>query len=167
MLSGLKAGAPVYVFNKNLMQIFSGKVTSVSKQYPQYNFNQLGGMNQNYAVVDLVVDIEGKSESFPKIPITSVVAEFPDKNMLISETREGALNEVSAIRTLNQSEIDRVPEREEIVKKCDFLLLEWNPQLKKEKEQAEEIAGLKSKIDLLMQKIDSMTAASASRTENS
>ena len=76
--------------------------------------------------------------------------------MLLSETREGVLNEISAIRNTNQTEIDKLQERKAVVSKCDALMLELNPQLKREKEQSAEIAELKAKIDLLMEKLSSV-----------
>lgn len=157
MLSSLRVGTPVYVLNKNSMKVMSGKVLSLSNQYPQYNFGQMGNPAQNYAAIDLVVEIDGKSETFPKIPLSSSVAEFPDKGILLSETKEGIMNEISVIRNTNQSELDRISERESMVKKCDALMLELNPQLKREREQSEEIAGLKSKIDILMERIEAIT----------
>jgi hypothetical protein len=156
MLSGLRAGTPVYVFNEKEFRVINGKVVSVSNQYPQYNFSALGNPAQNYAAVDLVVDMEGRTATFPKIPLNSSVAEFPDKGLLLSETREGVLNEISAIRNTNQTEIDKLQEREAVVSKCDALMLELNPQLKREKEQSAEIAELKAKIDLLMEKLSSV-----------
>lgn len=153
MLSGLRAGMPVYIFNEREFKVLNGKVISVSNQYPQYNFSALGNPAQNYAAVDLVIEVDGKSETFQKIPLTSSIAEFPDKGILLSETREGVLNEISAIRNTNQTEINKLSERETIVKRCDALMLELNPQLKREKEQSAEIAELKAKIDLLMDKL--------------
>ena len=78
MLSGLRPGTPVFVLYKNEPRFATAKVVSISNQYPQYNFQQPLNAG-NGPVVDLVLEIDGKTETFSRIPLNSSIAEFPDK----------------------------------------------------------------------------------------
>lgn len=156
MLSGLRPGTPVFVLNKNELRFKNGKVVSVSNQYPQYNFQQ--PLNPgNGPVVDMAIEIDGKAETFPRIPLNSTIAEFPDKGVIISETRDGIINEVNVIRGASQTAIDQVDAHKRVVSSCDQLLLELNPQLRKEQEQAQEIATLKQQLAGMSDQIAALT----------
>jgi len=140
-----------------------GKVASMSNQYPQFNFQQ--PLNPgNGPVVDMTVEVDGKMETFTRIPLNSSIAEFPDKNVIVSETRDGIVNEINAIRSKNQAEIDQLDARKQAVAACDRLLLEVNPQLKKEQEQANEIAALKNQIAEMGSRFNSVSDQLAALT---
>ena len=108
MLSGLRQNTPVYVLYKNEPRFAVGKVAQVSHQYPpQFNIQQALNPTQGM-MVDLLVEVDGKTENFPRIPISSSIAEFPDKGIILSETREGLVNEIGAIRNASQMAIEQV-----------------------------------------------------------
>lgn len=156
MLSGLRPGTPVFVLNKNELRFKNGKVVSVSNQYPQYNFQQ--PLNPgNGPVVDMAIEIDGKAETFPRIPLNSTIAEFPDKGVIISETRDGIINEVNVIRGASQAAIDQVEVHKRVIASCDQLLFDLNPQLRKDQEQAQEIANLKQQLAGMSDQIAALT----------
>lgn len=156
MLSGLRPGTPVFVLNKNELRFKNGKVVSVSNQYPQYNFQQ--PLNPgNGPVVDMAIEIDGKAETFPRIPLNSTIAEFPDKGVIISETRDGIINEVNVIRSASQTAIDQVDAHKRVIASCDQLLFDLNPQLRKDQEQAQEIANLKQQLAGMSDQIAALT----------
>ena len=156
MLSGLRPGTPVFVLNKNELRFKNGKVVSVSNQYPQYNFQQ--PLNPgNGPVVDMAIEIDGKAETFPRIPLNSTIAEFPDKGVIISETRDGIINEVNVIRSASQTAIDQVDAHKRVIASCDQLLFDSNPQLRKDQEQAQEIANLKQQLAGMSDQIAALT----------
>lgn len=156
MLSGLRPGTPVFVLNKNELRFKNGKVVSVSNQYPQYNFQQ--PLNPgNGPVVDMAIEIDGKAETFPRIPLNSTIAEFPDKGVIISETRDGIINEVNVIRGASQTALDQVDAHKRVIASCDQLLFDLNPQLRKDQEQAQEIANLKQQLAGMSDQIAALT----------
>lgn len=156
MLSNLRPGTPVYLFYKNEMRYAAGTVHQVSGQYPAMNYQQpmMPGTN---AVVNIVIDINGKTESYERIPLNTSIAEFPDKGVLVSETREGIINEVTAIRNARQSVLQQVPTIEQEIRACDNLLLDLNPQLKREQEQAGKIASLEKQLAGMSDQIAALT----------
>lgn len=163
MLSGLRPGTPVFVLYKNEPRFTTAKVVSISNQYPQFNFQQ--PLNPGSGpVVDMTIEVDGKTETYPRIPLNSAIAEFPDKNVIISETRDGIINEVSAIRSASQSAIEQVEAHRRVIASCDQLLLDLNPQLRKEQEQATEIASLKKQLSDMSGRFDAVNDQLASLT---
>ena len=158
MLSGLRPGTPVYVLYKNEPRIAVGKVAQVSGQYSQqFNFQQPINLNNMGMLVDIAIEVDGKTEPFPRIPINSTIAEFPEKGVVISETREGMLNEINVIRGASQTAIDQVDIHKRIIASCDQLLFELNPQLKHEQEQAGKIARLEEQLAGMSEQIAALT----------
>lgn len=158
MLSGLRQGTPVYVLYKNEPRFAVGKVAQVSNQYPpQFNFQQPLNPNTMGMMVDLSVEVDGKTETYPRIPINSSIAEFPDKGVILSETRDGIVNEINVIRNASQTAIDQVDLHRRIIASCDQLLLDLNPQLKHEQEQAGKIARLEEQLAGMSDQIAALT----------
>ena len=138
MLSGLRNGTPVFVLYKNEPRLTTGKVVSVSNQYPQFNPQQPLAIGQG-PVVEMTVEIDGKNETFPRIPLSSSIAEFPDKGIVLSETKDGITNEIRTIRAASETALSQIDAHRQLIESCDKLLLELNP------EQGE-IAALKSQV---------------------
>lgn len=158
MLSGLRQGTPVYVLYKNEPRFAVGKVAQVSNQYPpQFNFQQPINPNTMGMMVDLSIEVDGKTETYPRIPINSSIAEFPDKGVILSETRDGIVNEINVIRNASQTAIDQVDLHRRIIASCDQLLLDLNPQLKHDQEQANKIARLEEQLAGMSEQIAAMT----------
>ena len=158
MLSGLRPGVPVYVLYKNEPRFAVGKVAQVSNQYPpQFNFQQPLNPNNLGMMVDLSIEVDGKTETYPRIPINSSIAEFPDKGVILSETRDGIVNEVNVIRNASQTAIDQIDVHRRIIASCDQLLLDLNPQLKHEQEQAGKIARLEEQLAGMSDQIAALT----------
>lgn len=158
MLSGLRQGTPVYVLYKNEPRFAVGKVAQVSNQYPpQFNFQQPLNPNNVGMMVDLSIEVDGKTESYPRIPISSSIAEFPEKGVIISETRDGIINEINVIRNASQTALEQVDVHKRIISSCDQLLLDLNPQLKHEQEQASKISKLEEQLAGMSDQIAALT----------
>ena len=156
MLSALRPGTPVYVLYKNEPRFAVAKVSQVSNQYPNLAYQQPLIPGNNVAV-DIAIEVDGKMETYQRIPLNSTISEFPDKGVLISETREGIINEVNAIRSASQTAIDQVDAHKRVIASCDQLLFDLNPQLKKDQEQAAEIATLKQQLAGMSDQIAALT----------
>ena len=156
MLSALRPGTPVYVLYKNEPRFAVAKVSQVSNQYPNLGYQHPLVPGNNVAV-DIAIEVDGKTETYQRIPLNSTIAEFPEKGVLISETRDGIINEVNAIRSASQTAIDQVDAHRRVIAACDQLLFDLNPQLKKEQEQATEIANLKQQLSGMSEQIAALT----------
>lgn len=148
----------MYVLYKNDPRFAVGKVAQVSNQYPpQFNFQQPLNPSNMGMMVDLSIEVDGKTETYPRIPINSTIAEFPDKGVILSETRDGIVNEINVIRNVSQTAIDQVDVHKRIIASCDQLLLDLNPQLKHEQEQAGKIARLEEQLAGMSDQIAALT----------
>lgn len=106
---------------------------------------------------DLTLELDGKTELFQRIPINTSVAEFPEKGIILSETRDGVINEVTAIRGNAVSELDKRSFYEQTVANCDQILLDVNPDLKREQEQAVKIEKLEQQLAGMSDQIAALT----------
>lgn len=148
----------MYVLYKNEPRFAVGKVAQVSNQYPpQFNFQQPINPGTMGLMVDLSIEVDGRTETYPRIPINSSIAEFPDKGVILSETRDGIVNEISVIRNASQTALEQVDLHRRIIASCDQLLLDLNPQLKHEQEQAGKIARLEEQLAGMSDQIAALT----------
>lgn len=158
MLSNLRAGTPVYILYKNEPRFAVGKISQVSNQYPNLGYQQQPLVPGNNLAVNLVVEVDGKLEPYERIPLNSSIAEFPEKGVIISETRDGIINEVNAIKSASVTALQQVDMHKNVIASCDKLLFDLNPQLRKEQEQAQEIATLKEQLSGMSEQIAGLTA---------
>lgn len=158
MLSTLRQGTPVFVIFRNGPRVATAKVAQISSQYPpQFNI-QMGQMGANMSpMFDLTLEMDGKTELFQRIPVNTSIAEFPEKGIIISESRDGVINEVTAIRGNAVSELDKRSYYEQTVANCDQILLDVNPDLKREQEQAGKIAKLEQQLAGMSDQIAALT----------
>lgn len=147
MLCNLRPGSPVFVIFRNGPRVVTAKVAQLSSQYPpQFSLPIQPGAQNFGPLFDLSLELDGKTELFQRIPVNTAVAEFPDKGIIISETREGVTNEINAIYTMAMNELEKRPMYEQAVANCKQILLDLNPEAKREQAQAAEIAALKKQI---------------------
>lgn len=157
MLSALRPGTPVYVLYKNEPRFAVAKVSQVSNQYPNLGYQQQPLVPGNNFAVNMAIEVDGKVENYERIPLNSSIAEFPDRGVLISETRDGIINEVNAIKSASVTALQQVDMHKNVIASCDKLLFDLNPQLRKEQEQAAEIATLKEQLNGMSEQIAALT----------
>ena len=157
MLSALRPGTPVYVLYKNEPRFAVAKVSQVSNQYPNLGYQQQPLVPGNNLAVNIVIEVDGKLEPYDRIPLNSTIAEFPDKGVIISETRDGIINEVNAIKSASVTALQQIDMHKNVIASCDKLLFDLNPQLRKEEEQAKEIANLKEQLSGMSEQIAALT----------
>ena len=157
MLSALRPGTPVYVLYKNEPRFAVAKVSQASNQYRNLGYQQQPLVPGNNFAVNMSIEVDGKVENYERIPLNSSIAEFPDRGVLISETRDGIINEVNAIKSASVTALQQVDMHKNVIASCDKLLFDLNPQLRKEQEQAAEIATLKEQLSGMSEQIAALT----------
>ena len=157
MLSGLRPGSPIYVVHKDGPRVTTAKVVQLSSQYPpQFNFQMPQAGATLSPMFDLTVDIDGKTELFQRIPINTSVAEFPDKGVIVSETRDGVVNEINNILGWASTELEKRSFYEQTVSNCKNILVDINPELKRDQEQADKIAKLEQGLAAVNGQVQSL-----------
>lgn len=148
MFQGLSQGATVFVLYKNIPRVADGRVLSVNTHLPQFNPQQPMAM-MNGPVTDITLQIGDETIPFAGLPANGVVANFPEKGYFLSTDRSAVIREVEAMASASRQILQSIPAHEKMVQDCDTLLLELNPERKKEAEQAKEMSELRGEIEEL------------------
>jgi tRNA C32,U32 (ribose-2'-O)-methylase TrmJ len=94
--------------------------------------------------VDIEVTANGKVINLQKLTADATI---DDKNgIIVAENRDAILNEIEVLSKNSQRIIESCDYHNEIVAKCNALVAELNPQLKREAEQAREINDLRQQL---------------------
>ena len=167
MLSGLRAGTPIYVFDKTKPSISVGEVLSVSSPVNQYGITYTpNGINTPPMVVDIKARIDGAEVNFTKMPATATIADFGQGGIVVSESRDAILNEVDGFKKVSERIIADIDRHKAIISKCDEMILSLNPQAQKEAEHTKDIAELRSQVSSLSGQIEQVSGMLAQFLNN-
>lgn len=150
MFQGLTQGATVQVLYKNTPRVADGRVISVNTHMPTFNPQQPMAM-MNGPVTDITVQVDNETIPFAGLPANGVVANFPEKGLFITTDRSAVLREVEAMATASRQVLDSVPAHQKMIEDCENILLELNPDRKKDAEQAKELSDLRGQVAELKQ----------------
>ena len=158
MFQGLSQGATVFVLYKNIPRVADGRVLSVNTHLPQFNPQQPMAM-MNGPVTDITIQVGDETIPFAGLPANGVVANFPEKGYFLSTDKSAVIRELEAMSSASKQILQSIPAHEKMVRDCDTLLLELNPDKKKEAEQAKEMSALRGELeelkDLLRKSLES------------
>ena len=156
MFQGLRTNSLFYVLDKGENpSLRIGQVVSVSNPQTRYpSFNNGFTPQPMETVVDVKVKINDEEVDFKQLPANGQIAN--DKNLVVSDNKEAMSAEVDAMLRQSKSILESVDYHERVVKSCEGMLLQLNPQIAKEKEQAEKISKLEGKVSGMEGKLDRM-----------
>ena len=83
-------------------------------------------------------------EEFKNIPASLSIAN--DGNLVISESKEAMSTEVDSMLSISKQILESVDYHQEVIKKCEQILKDLNPQFAKDKLQEEKINSLEERI---------------------
>jgi hypothetical protein len=146
MFQSLSQGATVSLLYRNVPKVVDARVVAVNTHLPQYNPQQPLAM-MNGPVTDITVQVGNETIPFVSLPSSGVVANFPDKGYFLAIDRSSIYRELEAMVAASKQVLESVPAHEKIVSDCESLLLELNPEKKKEVQQTQEMNELRDKID--------------------
>lgn len=90
----LRNNHQLYILHKDTTPTLElGKVTHVSVPVPKYGTNSM----YNDLVLDITVDVDGKTTSFQKLPANSEIADFGN-NIVVAISREAMSSEVMSMK---------------------------------------------------------------------
>lgn len=129
MFSALRQNSIVYILNKQDTPVLKkGIVVSVTAPKAR---TQGFYSNPLDMVVDINIKVNDTQETLKNIPANLSIAN--DGNMVVSETREAMSSEVDSMLSMSKQVLDSVPYHNRVIKACDEMLKELNPQFAKEK----------------------------------
>lgn len=135
----------ITVLYKNVPRVADGRVLSVNTHMPTYNPQQPMAM-MNGPVTDITVQIGNDTVPFVGLPANGVIANFQDKGIFLSTDKSAVVREVEAMANASRQILESVPAQQKMVKDCEALLLELNPERKKEAQQAEEMNAMRGEL---------------------
>lgn len=145
MFQGLTQGGTITVLYRNIPRVADGKVISVNTHLPQFNPQQPMAM-MNGPVTDITVQVGNDTIPFAGLPANGVVANFPDKGYFISTDKAAVLRELEAMAAASKQILESVPAHQKMVEDCEALLMELNPDRKKEAQQTQEMSAMRDEI---------------------
>ena len=142
MFSTLRQNSPIYILDKKGSPVLKkGIIESVSQQRSRTGtfYGQPLDM-----VVDITVNVDGTKEEFKNIPASLNIAN--DGNLVISESKEAMSTEVDSMLSISKQILESVDYHQEVIKKCEQILKDLNPQFAKDKLQEEKINSLEERM---------------------
>lgn len=147
MFSALRESSPFYILRKGEKPVLQeGQVQSVSEPKTKFGTQPFPGQYGMETVVDINVRIGDEVLEFKQLPSQLSIANFGTSNVVVSESRDAMLSEIEAMIRNSRSILDSVDYHQNIINSCEEIQRTLNPQLKKEKEQADKITTLETKL---------------------
>lgn len=156
MFQGLRTNSLFYVLDKGENpNLRIGQVVSVSNPQTKYpSFNNGFTPQPMETVVDVKVKLGDEEVDFKQLPANGQIAN--DKNLVVSDNKDAMSAEVDAMLRQSKAILESVDYNKRVVESCEGMLQQLNPQIAKEKEQAEKINKLEGKVSGIEGKIDKM-----------
>lgn len=144
--SNLRSNNLLYILHKdNTPTIEIGKVISISQLSPKYGNTVLYNPEM---IVDLTANINGQTTNFQKLPALGEIADFGN-NIVISCNKEAMSSEVQSMKQHSLDIINSVEQHQNIVKGCDNILVQLNPEIQEKQRQEQENKALKDELNQL------------------
>lgn len=159
MFSALRQHSTLYILLKGeTPKLIIGKVEGVSQPQSKMVNSFAGGFGQNFqSTVNIVAtDADGNRYEFPEMRADLSIENKSCNGVeaIISESRESMLAEVEGMASSSKVILDSVPYHQSVIKACEMMQSQLNPQLAKDKERDEEMLQLRNDMDGLKGSID-------------
>ena len=141
----LRNNHQIYILRKDATPILeTGKVTHVSIPVPKYGTNSM----YNDLILDITVEIEGKTANFQKLPANSDIADFGN-NVVIAVSKEAMNSEVLSMKQRSLDILNSLEQHQSIISGCDEILKILNPEIAEKQRQEQENKALREEINSL------------------
>ena len=153
--NSLGNGAPFYILrqgDKPMLDV--GIVKSKSQpraKFPTQTPNIMQGL-QMQQVIDVVVTVNGKDETFPEIPVNVEIAQ--KGNTTFSGSREAMLQTVDNMLQASKKALEQTDYHKAVIAESEKMMETLNPQYAENKQQARTIKDLQERADKQDKKLD-------------
>lgn len=142
--SNLRSGNQLYILHKDSVPTIEiGKVISISQVSPKY-----GNMYSPEMVVDISANVNGQPTNFQKLPALGDIADFGN-NIVLSCNKDAMSSEVLSMKQRSVDLINSIELHQNIIKGCDEILTQLNPEIKEKQRQEEENKALRDELNQL------------------
>lgn len=141
MFSSLRPGATIYVLEqKDKLTLKQGQVMQVVPSY--------GG------AVDVKMCVGDQNYELKQLPYSNTIAK--NGELIVSETLSDILKQVSNIKQESETIVNNVSHYESIIKDCNNILADNDPQFAKDKQRDEELVTLKEQVASIQESLTSI-----------
>ena len=141
----LRNNHQLYILRKDTTPTLElGKVTHVSVPVPKYGTNSM----YNDLVLDITVEVDGKTTNFQKLPANSEIADFGN-NIVIAISKEAMNSEVTSMKQRSLDILNSIEQHQSIINGCDEILKVLNPEIAEKQRQEQENKALREEINSL------------------
>ena len=156
MFQSISQGALLSILYRNEPRVVDGRVVAVNTHMPAYNPNQPMAM-LNGPVTDITVQVGNETIPLVGLPASGVVANFPDKGIFIATDRSAIVRELESMESASKQALEQVPAHQKMIESCEQLLVDLQPEKKKEVQQSQEIESLRTQLRVMTEKFDKMS----------
>lgn len=156
MLRDLRVGTVIYVLNKREPRLEIGEVTDTKISMTPPTFT--GGVPQpQRPLVDITATFGTETRNYRQVPADVAIADFSKEGIVITDNKEQMVNEIESLKKLSKRLVDEVDRHKKIVKDCDKLLAELDPQVKEKVQQSQDIENLKAQMGAVNSQLTQIT----------
>lgn len=139
-------GSALYILNRKDFSVATASVDAVSQPHITKSAQTNPALAMQGLVVDLSLNLGNETISV-EFPMNGISANYPEKGWFISPDSQVISNEIRSMDNSSKQYIAQKPWHEMVIQKTPSLLMQLNPEMQKEAQQAEELAMLKSQIE--------------------
>lgn len=140
MFQNLRNGSKIYILHKSEPKVEVGEVVNISP----INQNFTTQYNIMKYVVDIKVKIDDRELEFQKLPTDASTADF--NGVYISDNKDNIINEISILKINSEKIVNNIETHKDIIKKCELLLTDLSPEIKRDAERLKEFNNMKTEI---------------------
>ena len=142
--SNLRNNNQLYILHKDSVPSLElGKIISVSLPIPKYT-----GIYNSEMIVDITTEVNGAQTNFQKLPALGEIADFGN-NIVVACSKEAMSSELQSLKQRSIDIINSVDSHKDIIKGCDSILAQLNPEIEEKQRQEAENKALREEINSL------------------
>lgn len=146
----LKAGFPIYLFDRASRKFKQGKVTTnPCPDFENGKQNVMAAMPgmPNYGARNVKVNVQTEDGKQSTYSVVDTEQTAYSDNLVISCSKESIINEVNALKNQANDIINKMPDFKQTVKDCDQLLSELDTSFRDQQRTNQRLDNMENKLD--------------------
>lgn len=149
LFKDLKNGFPVYIYDRNMIEVSQGKVINVSMPHmDKGNFNMQASM-----VVDITIDQKGNPTTYTFRDDTETGY---TGSLVITTDKANIIREIEASKEQSEEALSQVEQHKHRIERYTSILADYNPAIKEKKEIDERFGKLENSMVELKHMLSSL-----------
>ena len=154
----LKAGFPIYLFDRASRKFKQGKVTTIPcPDFENGKQNVMAAMPgmPNYGARNVKVNVQTEDGKQSIYSVVDTEQTAYSDTLVISCSKESIINEVNALKNQANDIINKIPDFEQTVKDCDQLLSELDTSFRDQQRTNQRLDNMENKLDEIFKYVKS------------